>query len=86
MSTLEQDIKRFESWQKLEDLFEYAASYNIHVIKGKRRDKNKAGIHLLDTDYNELNEAIEQAALSGQQIIWCHDSIQFTLKLIKGDK
>jgi len=86
MSTLEQNIKQFESWQKLEDLFEYAANYNIHIVKGSYRDQSKAGIHLIEPNYDELTEAIGQAASDIHDTIWCHDSIQYQFKLFKGGK
>ena len=86
MKALEEEIKRFESWQKLEDLFEYAANYNIHIVKGSYRDQSKAGIHLIEPNYNELNEAIGQAASNMQDTIWYHDKIQYQLTLIQGEK
>jgi len=86
MKALEEEIKRFESWQKLEDLFEYAANYNIHIKLGLYRDRNKQGIHLIEPDYNELSEAIGQAASNMQDTIWYHDKIQYQLTLIQGKK
>jgi hypothetical protein len=86
MTKLEQDIKRFESWQNLETLFEYAETAGVHITKAKYSDRNKPGIHLIEPNYNELNEAITQAATELQDTIWCHDTIQYQFKLIIGGK
>jgi len=82
----EDDIKKYEDFQLLESIFDYAAEYNIKICTAKYSDRHKQGIHLLTPTSKELLEAVNSASVDGFMNIWCHNKTQVELKLIKGGR